>query len=224
MAKKPPRFGKKRMGQAEAAKKWKGKDWFDVISPAEFGSSIIYQTPSTDPKTLVGRNVNVPVSILTGERSKFYMWLKLKIADVKGTNANTMINGFQCMNEYLSRTVRKRRDKIELTHITKTKDGWKVRVKPMLILTRNVSGAVRTSARKVTMDFLDAEAKNLTMADLTKEIIKGSFQMKMKRTLSKTYPVRFSEIGKIKVLESNTEKAAPSPETKPAEEAPASKE
>jgi len=195
-------------------KKWKGKDWFDIISPPEFGSKILYQTPSTDPSSLVGRNINVPVSEVFGDRSKYFMWLKFKIADVKGTNANTIPNGFQCTSEYLSRMVRKRKDKIEITHIVKTKDGWKIRVKPVLIMTRNVSSSIRTSIRNSLSGFLDANTKKMTMNEITQEIIKGAFQMKIKKELSKTYPIRFTEIGKVKVLETSKDAIKLQPKVK----------
>ena len=200
---------KKKMSQAQAVKKWKGKDWFDIVSPPEFGSKILYQTPSTDPASLIGRNVNVPVSEVTGDRSKYFLWLKLRIADVKGSNAQTIQNGIQCMNEYLSRIVRKRKDKIEITHIVRTKDGWKIRVKPLLIMTRNVSGSVRTNVINNANKFLDDNAKKMSFNDFIHEIIKGSFQMKMKKHLNKVYPVRFSEIGKVKVIEPSEKALTP---------------
>ncbi len=201
MAKQQRRRSKKGSAQLQA-KKWKGKDWFDIVSPQDFGGKIVYQTPSTDPKTLIGRNVLVPISDLTDDRSKYYMWLKLKIAEVDGKSAKTIINGFQCMNEYLSRNIRKRREKIEITHVTKTKDGWKIRVKPLLIMNRNVSSSVKTSAIKMLMNLLDEKTKSLTITDFTKELIKGTIQNDIKKSISKIYPVRFAQISKIKVLES----------------------
>jgi len=111
MAKMTERKGPKKMSQAQSVKKWKGKDWFDILSPPELGSKVLYQTPSTDPASLIGRNINVPVSEVTGERSKYFVRLKFRIADVKGSNAQTIHNGMQCMNEYLSRIVRKGRIK-----------------------------------------------------------------------------------------------------------------
>ncbi len=209
MARPVVKGGKKKLSQAQAVKKWKGKDWFDIVTPAEFGSKIIYQTPSTDPASLIGRNVNVPVSEVTGDRSKYFMQLKFRITSVKGTNAQTIPNGMQCLSEYLSRIVRKRKDKIEITHIVKTKDGWKVRIKPLLIMTRNVSSSVRTEVRNNINKFLDDHAKKLTLNEIMNEVIKGSFQMKMKKQLSKIYPIRFSEIGKIKVLEASEKALTP---------------
>ncbi|MBN2101344.1 MAG: hypothetical protein JW716_00550 [Candidatus Aenigmarchaeota archaeon] len=202
MAKQAEKKGpQKKMSQAQSVKKWKGKDWFDIMTPPEFGSKVIYQTPSTDPASLIGRNINVPVSEVTGERSKYFVWLKFKIADVKGSNAQTIPNGMQCMNEYLSRIVRKRKDKIEITHVVKTKDGWEIRIKPLLIMTRNVSSAVRSEIINNTKKFIDDKIKKMTFNDLMQEVIKGSFQMKMKKQLNKVYPVKFSEIGRIKVIE-----------------------
>ncbi|NOX71976.1 MAG: hypothetical protein GXO64_04760 [Candidatus Micrarchaeota archaeon] len=206
MVRQQRRKSKRGIGQAQAAKKWKGKDWFNIISPAFLGSKVLYQTPSTDPASLIGRNVSAPLSIVTGERGKYFMWLRFRIADVEGTNAKTIVSGLHCMNEYISRVVRKRRDKVELTHVTKTKDGWTIRIKPLIIMTRNVSSSVRTTTRKGITEIIDEKAKKFTMEELTKEIISGSLQSEMRKRLSKTYPVRFAEISKIKVLEAAIEK------------------
>jgi len=209
MAKMTEKKGLKKMSQAQSVKRWKGKDWFDILTPPEFGSKVLYQTPSTDPASLIGRNINVPVSEVTGERSKYFVWLKLKIADVKGSNAQTIPNGMQCMNEYLSRIVRKRKDKIEITHVVKTKDGWKIRIKPLLIMSRNVSSSVRTDVINNANAFIDDNTKKMTFNDLIQEVIKGSFQIRMKKQLNKVYPVRFSEIGRIKVLEASENALTP---------------
>jgi small subunit ribosomal protein S3Ae len=202
---------RKKMTQSQAGKKWKGKDWFDIVSPAEFGGNILYQTPSTDPESLIGRNVSVPASEVTGDRSKYYMWLKFKISEVNGSNANTIPNGFQCTSEYLSRMVRKKRDKIEITHVVMTKDGWKIRIKPILIMTRNISSSIKTDIRNSLVSYLEESAKNMTMVETIQEIIKGSYQMKMKKQLSKIYPVRFTEVGRIKILEIAKEVLAAAP-------------
>ena len=63
---------KKEKPRAEAgAKKWKGKDWFVIFSPRMFGEKVIGETPATNPKTLIGRNIEVGISDLSDQQRRF---------------------------------------------------------------------------------------------------------------------------------------------------------
>lgn len=183
-------------------KKWKGKDWFNILSPHEFGAKIVGQTPSTDPKSLVGRTLEVGVPELTDDQTKYYMKINLRIVKVEGKTCYTSFNGMECTRDHLLRMVRKRNQKVETIVDIATKDGWLIRVKPWIILNGKPARSVETKVRHMLDKYFHELAKQNDIYELVKKIFSTEIQMTIKKNGSKIYPVRFSEIARIKVLKS----------------------
>ncbi len=199
-------------------KKWKGKDWFNILAPRELGAKLLGQTPTTDPKSLVGRNMEVGVPDITGDRSKYYMKVNVRINKIEGKTCLTSFNGFECAREHLLRMVRKRNQKVENVFDVVTKDGWLLRIKPWTILNGKPAASVESKMRMFTMNFFNEFAKKNNTSDLIRKVISTEIQMRIKKEGSKIYPVRFSEVARIKVLRSPEFKVAkPKPEEKPKE-------
>ncbi len=166
-----------------------------------FNENFLTETPATDPKSLMGRNVEVNVSELMGNPSKYFMKLIFKIdrIDDDGKRAYTRFNGYKVNKEHIYRVVRKRIQKVE--HITdvKTKDGWELQISALAILNRNTESEIQRKVRKQIEEFLQSQAKKLGIDDFVKFVVNNVLQMKIRKMCSKTYPVRFSEITKIEV-------------------------
>jgi len=204
-------------------KKWKGKDWFSIMAPREMGMKILGQTPTTDPKQLMGRNMEFGVHELTGDRNKYYMKISVKISRIEGKTCLTSFNGFECMREHLLRMVRKRNQKVESLFDVPTKDGWLIRVKPWTILNGKPPASVANKMRLFTKKFFNEFASTNNLNDIIRKIISTELQMRVKKEGSKIYPVRFSEVARIKVLRS-PEFRAEAPKEKPKEERAETKE
>ncbi len=203
-------------------KKWKGKDWFSILAPRELGARFLGQTPTTDPKSLVGRVMDIGVPDITGDNSKYYMKVRVRISKIEGKTCLTSFNGFECLREHLLRMVRKRNQKVENVFDVVTKDGWLLRIKPWTILNGKPATTVGNRMRLFTMNFFNEFARKNNMSELMRKVISTEIQMRIKKEGSKIYPVRFSEIARIKVLRSPEFRLArPKPEEKPKEEKPA---
>lgn len=209
-------------------KKWKGKDWFNILAPRELGSKLLGQSPATDPKTLVGRTMEFGAAEITGDNSKYYMKLNVRIINVEGRTCLTSFNGFECTRDHLLRMVRKRNQKVETVIDVSTKDGWILRMKPWTILNGKPPTKVETKMRHFVMNFFNDAASKSNMNDMLRKILTTEMQMMLKKSGSKIYPIRFSEVARIKVLKSPEfvpEKAAPAEEAKAeATEKPAKQE
>ena len=197
------------------------------MAPRELGARLLGQTPTTDPKLLIGRNMDVGVPEITGDNSKYYMKVKVRINKIEGKTCLTSFNGFECAREHLMRMVRKRNKKVENVFDVVTKDGWLLRIKPWTVLNGRPASTVENKMRLFMMKFLNEFARENNMNDMFRKIISTEVQMRIKREGSKIYPVRFSEIARIKVLRSPEfkstkpepeEKKEPKPEEKPKEE------
>lgn len=185
------------------------------MAPRELGARLLGQTPTTDPKLLIGRNMDVGVPEITGDNSKYYMKLKVRINKIEGKTCLTSFNGFECAREHLMRMVRKRNKKVENVFDVVTKDGWLLRIKPWTILNGRPASTVENKMRLFMMKFLNEFARENNINDMIRKIISTEVQMRIKREGSKIYPVRFSEIARIKVMRSPEFKPTkPEPEEK----------
>lgn len=183
-------------------KKWKGKDWFNILAPKDMEAAVLGETPTTDPKTLVGRNIEFGAQDVLGRRAKNYMKMRAKITGIEGKTCLTAFNGFECTRDHLARMVRKRNRKVEGVFVAGTKDGWELRIKPCLILAGIPPADVGSKIRNFSRDFIAGFAGKNTMGNVIRKILSTELQMMLKKQASKIYPVRFSEIARIKVLRS----------------------
>jgi len=193
-------------------KKWKGKEWFNILAPADLGAKLVGQTPATDPKGIVGRSVEVSIGEVTGDAKREHMKVKLRINKIEGKTCLTSFNGFECVREHLMRMVRKRNQKVESIFNTNTKDGWFLKLKFLVILNGNTTTTIKRRIREFVTKQITDFTRNNTMRDFLRRVISTEIQMRIKKEGSKIYPVRFSEVAKIKVLRSPEFRAKPGKE------------
>ncbi len=201
-------------------KKWKGKDWFNVLAPPNFAEVYLAQTPTTDPKNLKGRNIEVSVSDITGDSHKDHMKMKFLIERVEDKNAHTRFNGFEVVRQHVMRMVRKRNRKVQMIFDATTKDGWVLKVTALSVLNGKAAANVMGKARNLMVKQVNELASSCSLSEFLRKIISTQMQMQIKKSVSKLYPVRFFEIEKMKVLKPGESKAArtnaPREEKKPA--------
>ena len=180
-------------------KKWKGKDWFDILSPDTFGSKFLCKTPTTDPGSLTGRVIEIGVPDLTGDQTKYYMKVRFRVKEVGDRKVLTEFHGFRCAKEYIFRIVRKGSQRVDVDPVIETKDGYKLHVGFIGILNRNVETSLKSRFRKFVTELLKENAGKITLDDFVKGVLAGVIQRKIKKQGSRIYPVRFSEIRKIEI-------------------------
>lgn len=189
-----------RGSKEKTIRKWKGKEWFTVLSPKMFGENILSETPTTDPKNLVGRNLEVSIAELTGQAQKSHMRLKFRIDRIEDKKAYTTFNGYSCVKEYIFRVIRKRLQKVEIINTINTKDNWELQFTTIAILNRNTDAGTQKSIRKSIEEYLQKKAAKSGINELVSAVMAGIYQKEMRKMGNKIYPIRFSEIAKIEVL------------------------
>ncbi len=165
-----------------------------------FNKKVVGETPATDPKSVVGRNVQVSFSDLSGDRNKYYIKLNFRISDVSDGTALTVFNGMETTRDYIYRMVRKRSQRVELIKELETADKWKLQLTVITILNRNAEKMVQKKVRKEVSKILDNSAKKSGINDMVTRIISSNLQKEIKKKVTKTYPVRFAEVAKIEVM------------------------
>jgi len=181
------------------ASKLKGKDWYQITAPKFFGDFVIGETIAFDPEQLMGRIVETSLTDITGDPDKYYLKFFFKIDSVSDKKALTKFVGHDCTKDYLARIVRKRKTRIDTNDIINLKDN-KIRVKSIAISNRRVSHPVEIKVRRIVREFIIKELEEMKTEEFIREIIDGKLQSRIRKDVSKVYPLRFFEFRKTEVL------------------------
>ena len=181
------------------ASKLKGKDWYQITAPKFFGDFIIGETIAFDPVQLKGRIIETSLTDITGDPNKYYLKFYFRIDSIDGNKAVTKFIGHDCTRDYLARIVRRRKTRIDTNDIISLLDN-KIRVKSIAISNRRVSHPVEVKVRRIVREMIISEIEKLKTEEFIREIIDGKLQSKIKKSVSKVYPLRFLEFRKTEVL------------------------
>jgi len=176
------------------------KQWYEILSPKMFGSSVVGETLAADPKQLIGRILSVSLVEISNEYSKFFIRLKLQVNEVNGTKANTELVGHDVMRERIYRMVQRYIRRVDCIQDVTTKDNVKMRVKTLMILIKRVGTSRKDGSRKACKEAVARIASETDFEDFINMIIKGELQNKLRKECSKIYPIGNIEIRKTEVI------------------------
>lgn len=155
--------------------------------------------PSTDPKLLAGRMIEVSLSDMGGDPRQPTR-LFFKINSVTERKAHTIFGGFSLAREYVARMSRKRNDKVDLTLNVTTKDGWQLHIGCLLITNRNCYNKIKTVLRHLTEDKIKEAAGSMNIDEFVMSLIERRVQNEIRAAGNKHYPLRFSEVTKVEII------------------------
>jgi small subunit ribosomal protein S3Ae len=221
--------------------KWKAKEWYKLYAPRMFNQVELGETPGADPAALMGRITEVTVHELTGDFSKMHIKIRFSVNDIRGLEAHTTFIGHDLTSDYVRRLTRRKRTKTDHVVDVRTKDGFKVRIKPMSITEQRIQAAQETAIRNIMTSTLNDMAANMTVSELVKAIITGDLSRDLSNAAKVIIPIKRIEVRRSEVLEAGTaaadepsiqerfgqeaaEQAAAQAAMAPAEEAPAEEE
>lgn len=212
--------------------KWKAKQWYSIVAPDMFNRAQIGETLADEPEKLLGRTVEVTLQDLTGDFRMMHVKLKFKIIDHSTSEAYTRFLGHDLTSDFIRRQTRRKRTKMEGVFDVETKDGYKVRLKPMAMSDKRIQSSIQYEIRK-KMDAVIKEAgENSSMAQFTSIVLTNDKEKSLVNTIQKAcrtiYPLRRVDIRRMEVLDApevddSTENifGAPVPEEEaPVESAP----
>jgi small subunit ribosomal protein S3Ae len=179
--------------------KLKGKEWYQIVAPSFFGDFVIGETMAMDPKQLKGRVIETSLTDITGDPNKYYLKFYFKIEEVNGKKAITRFFGHDCTKDFLARIVRRRSNRIDINNVVNLKDN-KLRIKSIAITNRVVSEEIDSKVRKCISDFIVENVSKMKTEEFIREVIDGKLQQKIRKVVSKIYPLRQFEFRKTEVL------------------------
>ena len=200
--------------------KWKSKKSFDIKAPALFQGKIIGSTVAYGPKELPGRVILLSLAEVSGDMNprQQRIKLRLKIDNVLGNTATTIFLGSQIAQDFERSLTRRRTSKIYVNQDVTTKDNKKLRVKTILVTSRQINSSRKAAIRQKYVQFLDTEAKTQAMGEFIINAINGRLAPKTKKLISPIYPLRHAIIQKTEILGMAPAGPAEKAEEKPVEE------
>jgi small subunit ribosomal protein S3Ae len=181
------------------ASKLKGKEWYQIAAPKFFGDVIVGETMAIDPQLIKDRVVEASMTDINGDPTKYYIKFFFKVDEIKDGKAQTKFVGHDCTRDYLARIVRTRTTRIDTNGIIDLLDN-KMRVKTIAISNRSVSNAVAHEIRKNLVVEISKELTKMKTEDFLSDMVDGKIQSRIRKVLSKIYPLRHFEFRKTEVM------------------------
>jgi small subunit ribosomal protein S3Ae len=103
-------------------------------------------------------------------------------------------------HQYIRKNVRKGSSYVEDSFVCKTKEGRKLRIKPLLVTRRRISRSLGRALRRRARELVGKFCENATLPQIFNTFIFGILQQDMAKKLRKLYPLSFCEIRMAEVL------------------------
>ncbi len=194
MAKKSRRAGRR------VKDKWKSKSWYRIVAPEFFDGSVIGETVASDPESLLGRVTEISLQDLAGDFSRTHIKAKFKINGIRGGECKTRFIGHEMTTDYVRRLTRRRRSKIEAVFTVRTKEGFKIKVKPLSITNKRINSSIKRSIRKKQREVIKEMAKDSRLGEFAEKILFGELAKKLANECKTVYPLKQVEIWKSEVI------------------------
>ncbi len=216
-----PAEKKSRAAARKIKDKWKAKVWYNLLAPEMFNKQLLGETPTDTPDKLVGRITEVTVQDLTGDFSKMHIKLLFRVNQVQGQDALTQFVGHDMTSDYIRRLTRRKRTRTDLTVDVTTKDGWRLRVKPMAITDRRIQSSKQRVIRAIMTKTIADQAAKQSVGEFVKGIISGELAKAIALGCKPIHPVSRVEVRKSEVTAMGAIPTEPIAEPAAAEEKPA---
>jgi len=180
--------------------KWKSKSWYRIVAPEIFDGVVIGETVASDPESLLGRVTEISLQDLAGDFSRTHIKAKFKINGIRGGECKTRFIGHEMTTDYVRRLTRRRRSKIEAVFTVRTKEGFKVKIKPLSITNKRINSSIKRSLRKKQREVVKEMANDSRLGEFAEKILFGELSKKIANECKTVYPLKQVEIWKSEVV------------------------
>jgi len=186
------------MGYNKKYAEWNKKVWYEIIAPQEiFNEAVIGETPAYKPEQVIGRTVDLNLAFLTGNFRHQNMKIIFQIYKVSSLKAYADIKEVSLYDAYIRRIVRKGTSRIDDSFEVETKDGTKVRVKPLVVTRYRAHYRQKSAIRKAYKEFLLQKIPEFNYKELVEKVINKEIQSEIFPVLNKIFPVQHVEIRRL---------------------------
>ncbi|MFH1408482.1 MAG: hypothetical protein ABIH34_01110 [Nanoarchaeota archaeon] len=209
---------------ATRSTKQRKKIWVRIVAPSILNETLIGESNVYEVDSVVGKHVKVNLMSLSGDPKHQNINLSFLVDRISGDLGKTTPLEYLIVPSTIKRMVRRKRDRMDLSFLIKTKDGCVVRIKPLVLTRNNAKGSVLTTMRGMIRDYYEREAVKFTFEQLFGAVVFRKIQMGLKDILKKIYPINISEVRQLTLVSGKPElsamktapKDAPKKEVRPA--------
>ncbi|MEM0349460.1 MAG: 30S ribosomal protein S3ae [Candidatus Caldarchaeum sp.] len=187
----------------------KPKKTYEIYAPPYFGGRWLGSTMADDPSKVLGRVLRTSLYAITDDFTKQYMLLRFRVIDVKDSVCNTIFYGHEYGREYLRSLVKRGTNKIEYIFDVATKDGFVIRVYPIVFTTSRISSSKKKAIRKIMREVLEETAANLSHDQLAQELVLGKTASDIYNRVKKIVLPRHVGVYKSKIIKLGKVETAP---------------
>lgn len=179
--------------------KWKAKQWYNIRAPPMYNGAVIAETLADGAEKLMGRVAEATLQDLTGDFSKMHIKMKFKVQAVRGNECATKFAGHELTSDYIRRLTRRKHSKIDSVIDVVTKDGFKLRIKPMAVTDRRAQSSQEQAIRKLSVDVIQGAAQENDHGAFIKAVVNGDLSQIIYNQARKIYPLKRVEMRKSEV-------------------------
>lgn len=201
------------MAQAKQLK-IKKKRWVQIVGPALIKHMPLGETFVGEPEEAVGRTINVSLMALTGDPKRQSTHVSFFIDGVKEGVLTTSVRGMELLPSTVKRLVRRGKERVDDSFDAVTKDGMKLRIKPLVITRGSTARSICSRIKHKARDLVVRAMARSTLDQFWEDLVNSKVQKEMGHALSKIYPVQACDIRSFKIIGTGT------PPELPAEEQP----
>jgi len=183
---------------ATVKKGWKEKTTYRIIAPESFDQQEIGATVSSNESNLIGRNIEVSLRDLTGDKAKQYLKIIFEIFKVEEGKAKTRFKRFYTSQQYMRSRIRKGMSKIEPEMKIKLADGT-VWVKVVIATQKKVQTSKSIDMNKRVFSIIE-KYKDLKLNEFLQMALFGKLGTDIYHNVKKISPTKRVEIEEIKLL------------------------
>jgi len=189
--------------------KWRGKDWYSVISPSYFGSTELGSVPADEPSKIIGRVVDATLYDLTNDFAHQYLKMYFQVSGVEGKTARTIFRGHEYSRDYLRSLVRRRTTRVDIVFNIATKDGYKLRLGICAFTLTRIRTTQEKAIRALMKKIVEEKAASLTFDQFAQEVVLGKIASDVYNETRKVAPLRHVGIRKSRLITLPGEAAKP---------------
>jgi len=179
--------------------KWRGKDWYVVMSPSYFGGVELGTLPSEDPQKLVGRVIDATLYDITNDFAHQYLKMYFQVTGIDGKTAQTIFKGHEYSRDYLRSLVRRRTTRVDSIINVTTKDGYRLRLAVCAFTLARIKTSQEQAIRNVMKKLVEEKAGSLTFDQFVQETVLGKIASDIYNEAKKIVPMRHMGIRKSKL-------------------------
>ncbi len=176
------------------ALKKKKKKWYPIYAEKEFSGIQLGELIASSASELIGKIVKLNLGTLTGQAKKQNIRINFKIKEVKEDRPICEIIGYEFVESFVKRAVRKGKSKIDATLFLKTKDNVNIVIKVLVITRNKVQSGITGDMRKKINEFFSDACTKLNYEDFVKGLINEDLHNDLRKIMNKIYPVSVTKV------------------------------